>query len=829
MTQESTKLHRYPGVRPFKKEEKDIFFGRSAEARKLYNLIMLEKMVVLFAKSGRGKSSLINAALTPLLTENKNPDVNNYIPVEIRLSNVQGNEKTPLEQVYDKLQEVLPLPDQQFSIDKLISEVPGDSSSIYTYKLWPYLKKVQLSSKKRVLLIFDQFEEFFRRTQREQEVLCWELSELIYTQVPQFIRDRIDTLSYEEYEQFSTNVDVKILFSIRSDRLSEMHSMNDALPDILKNRFEIGSLDIKSATEAIVRPALIENENFTTHTFTYDDDALQTILKELSNKEEDYNSQNIETFHLQIICQACETKIEEKMQAGEIDRQINIGDLPGFSDLYGDYYKRQIEKLPKNLWSVAENILEEELIYGGPGTGGYRRLSVDRNILLDNLNKKNAPADLLEMLEDAFLIRREPNTVGGYSYEIAHDTILEPIIENKERKAKIEAERRMAALILTSRNIKKERTFGRITLAILVLALLGIISYFNWESIYLSYKTKTSHDNKPVVKEKEILKNVNDALNEEILSGARQINKRSEINSWEASQLMLALYGDKSDNDELPKELKPNYFNLTNSMLRSDNCCWREFINIPLDDVRISAWIISTSGALGLVNQYKCQPIKFLLQNQLITGGWPMVKLKDPAQDYSATYATCHVIRALHNSLPYQDDSTKQQIKIAIEKGIKWLMKVSTDTTRMIWPDFAADENYENTISKSISGLVMHTLNLTGYASPAMNRRWLKNLNMKDALLDITFREKSEKNLLNKKGDIEFRDGTRHLSIPWQIIATVDAYKDGNYNERFHANKWINTVVNNLNVDDIRKIPRFVKAELSMALRYLGEEDYQFK
>jgi len=830
MNPETNKLHRYPGVRPFKKEEKDIFFGRSTEAKKLYNLIMLEKMVVLFAKSGRGKSSLINAALTPLLMDNKNANCNHYIPIDIRLSNVHGDEKTPLEQVYTKLQELLPLPEQEFFIDKLIiDQAIEESPSIYLYKLWPYLKKIQLSQKKSVLLIFDQFEEFFRRTQREQEIFRWELSELIYTQVPQFIRDKIDSLSYEEYEQFSTNIDVKILFSIRSDRLSEMHSMNDALPDILKNRFEIESLDIKSATEAIVRPALIENRVFATHPFTYDNEALQTILKELSNKEEDYNSQNIETFHLQIICQACEAKIEEKITAGEIDLQINVVDLPGFADLYGDYYKRQIEKLPKNLWSVAENLLEEELIYGGHDTGGYRRLSVDRNILLESLSQKNATADLLEMLEDVFLIRREPNTVGGYSYEIAHDTIVEPIIHKKELKEKIASQKRMSDLIVASKKIKSERTFGRITLSILVACLLGILLYFNWETLFFSYYTKTHDGKKPVVKEMGILNNVNAGLNEEILNGARQINKLSVINSWEASQLMLALYGSQPEDNTFPREIKSQYLSLTNNTLRSESCCWREISTIPLDDIRISAWIMSASGALALVNKYKCDPLNFLLQNQLNTGGWPMVKIDEPAQDYSSTYATCHVIRALHNSLPHVNDSKKEQINIAIDKGIKWLMKVATDTTRMIWPDFAADENYENTISKSLSGLVVHTLNLTGNATPEMNRRWLKNLNMKDALLDITFREKSEKNIVNKKGEIVFRDGTRHLSLPWQIIATVDAYKDGNFSEKYHANKWLNRVVNNLIVEDVIKIPRFVKAELSMAFRYLGEENYTLK
>ena len=432
MSETPNKLHRYPGVRPFSKEEANIFFGRANEAKKLYNLIMLDKVVVLFAKSGRGKSSLINAALTPLFEGNND----SYIPVEVRLGNVQGDESTPLEKLMMKLKDAVPLPDDNFLIDKLIDDSASanqENKYQYHYQLWPYLKKLQISQHKKVLLIFDQFEEFFRHSPRQQEEFRWELSELVYTQVPQFIREKIDTLNYEEYSQFSALIDVKILFSIRSDRLSEMHSMNDALPNILQNRFEISSLDINQASDAIQLPAMIEDSRFITHPFKYDTDALNTILSELSKKE-DYNSENIETFHLQIICQACEAKIEEKLKNNEVDKEINTSDLPGFADLYGDYYKRQIEKLPPNLQKVAESILEEELIYGSRETGGYRRLSVDKNILLDTLATKKAPKEILDMLEDIFLIRREPNTVGGYSYEISHDTILEPIIQNRDKK-----------------------------------------------------------------------------------------------------------------------------------------------------------------------------------------------------------------------------------------------------------------------------------------------------------------------------------------------------------------------------------------------------------
>mgnify|MGYP003614614214 CR=1 FL=1 len=824
MSETPNKLHRYPGVRPFSKEEANIFFGRANEAKKLYNLIMLDKVVVLFAKSGRGKSSLINAALTPLFEGNND----SYIPVEVRLGNVQGDESTPLEKLMMKLKDAVPLPDDNFLIDKLIDDSASanqENKYQYHYQLWPYLKKLQISQHKKVLLIFDQFEEFFRHSPRQQEEFRWELSELVYTQVPQFIREKIDTLNYEEYSQFSALIDVKILFSIRSDRLSEMHSMNDALPNILQNRFEISSLDINQASDAIQLPAMIEDSRFITHPFKYDTDALNTILSELSKKE-DYNSENIETFHLQIICQACEAKIEEKLKNNEVDKEINTSDLPGFADLYGDYYKRQIEKLPPNLQKVAESILEEELIYGSRETGGYRRLSVDKNILLDTLATKKAPKEILDMLEDIFLIRREPNTVGGYSYEISHDTILEPIIQNRDKKEKIAAQKRLAELIVSKNKIEAEKKVGRSVMAFILLSIAFLAIYLNWESIYFGYATKMQKDDRPIVRLKEPLKNAINHLNEEILASARQIGKNIRINSWEASQLMIALSGGANDSLEITQVIKSQYYKLTSMTLKQDNCCWREIEGV--DDLRASAWVVSTNGVLGLTNQYNCSTVNFFLKQQLPGGAWSMFILDKQNDEYGSTYTTCHVLRALHNSLPYITDSVKQKTQEAINKGADWLLQNIHDTLTMTWADYKAGENYENTISKSLSGLAMHTLNLIGMATPEMNQKWLRSLKSKDALIDIYYRERSD--MEYKKGnEIVFRDITRHLTIPWQLIATIDAYKDGNYAQRFKANKWIDEVVRNLNIKEMTKIPRFVKAEIAMSLRYLGDDDYTFK
>ncbi|HXQ37934.1 MAG TPA: hypothetical protein VN843_28260, partial [Anaerolineales bacterium] len=59
----------YVGPRTFQKEEGDLFFGRDREARDLSALTATEKLVLFYAQSGAGKSSILNTRLIPELED----------------------------------------------------------------------------------------------------------------------------------------------------------------------------------------------------------------------------------------------------------------------------------------------------------------------------------------------------------------------------------------------------------------------------------------------------------------------------------------------------------------------------------------------------------------------------------------------------------------------------------------------------------------------------------------------------------------------------------------------------------------------------------------
>ena len=76
-----TKQNRYPGAQPFSTEQQHIFFGRDEDVARFHRLIKTEPLVVLYAKSGMGKSSLLNAGIVPAVLRD-----GEYTPLNIRFN-----------------------------------------------------------------------------------------------------------------------------------------------------------------------------------------------------------------------------------------------------------------------------------------------------------------------------------------------------------------------------------------------------------------------------------------------------------------------------------------------------------------------------------------------------------------------------------------------------------------------------------------------------------------------------------------------------------------------------------------------------------------------
>src|SRR5437867_3306038 len=97
-TAESLWIDPYPGLGPFQDRSEDhlLFFGREREMTQLLNIVLSDRLALLFSRSGLGKSSLINAALLYELRKR------NFFPVVVRLTvDPSGG---PVKSVYDCIQ-----------------------------------------------------------------------------------------------------------------------------------------------------------------------------------------------------------------------------------------------------------------------------------------------------------------------------------------------------------------------------------------------------------------------------------------------------------------------------------------------------------------------------------------------------------------------------------------------------------------------------------------------------------------------------------------------------------------------------------------------------
>ncbi len=426
---------RYPGVKPFATEEQNLFFGRDEDIEKLYKTVSLEKLTVLYGKSGYGKSSLLNAGLIPLLLKN------NYKPFVVRFG------------AFMKMQTATPVDivKQRTAIaqasDTLFDRLPSIENS-----LWTYFKKASLSENVAVVLIFDQFEELF--TYPDAQIAEWkrQIAEVLYGSFPQWVRNSVQTylnsgaqLSENDKQMLANKVDVKVVFSIRSDRMSLLNLLNDYLPTVLQNNYELSALTAEQAEDAVLFPAAIRKEEFATPPFEYTENALQKILNYLTRNR----SQRVESFQLQIVCQYCETQVAQRWQAQNRKGNtiaIDADELGNLEYVFQNHYLRLISLLPTEQQLAARFLFEDALIIDS------NRVTLPEAVILKQAGMNQS---LLKKLLDSHLLRSEPNTVGGISYELAHDTLVSPILE--ARKVRVENEEEERAKAEEAQRIKAER------------------------------------------------------------------------------------------------------------------------------------------------------------------------------------------------------------------------------------------------------------------------------------------------------------------------------------------------------------------------------------
>ncbi len=429
-------MRRYPGLEPFSEKYKDVFFARDREKAELYELVKINRHILLYAKSGVGKTSLINAGLKPQL------DKEGIIPINIRfLSYSTKFESTPPLQKFmlaitrnDSIKEYL----KQDSLIKQVSEEINTP--------WLVFKHLQyVAPEQRFILIFDQFEELFSYPQEQIDTFARELSYIINNFLPAYFNALEDKVLFEKGKYPDKQIDIlyqpvnlKAIFSIRDDRLSGLNSLTKYLPEIQKTYYELKPLTPDMAKEALINPAQAKGD-FESPVFVFSPEALDKIIDYLSKE----GTSSVEPVQLQLIALKLEQIAIERKGREKII--ITQQDLPEFKDVFKNFYLSTLN----NIDNISERekarlLIEDYMIVSG------QRMTLNKTFCLQYVSQQT-----LDLLTNRFHLLRVENISTGLAYELSHDTLVEPIEE--EKKARQEEEKRREEELRQQKELEKLR------------------------------------------------------------------------------------------------------------------------------------------------------------------------------------------------------------------------------------------------------------------------------------------------------------------------------------------------------------------------------------
>jgi Novel STAND NTPase 1 len=400
---------RYPGAQPFSDDalSRKIFFGREREVIALSDQILASRMVVVYARSGLGKSSLLNAGVAQRLRDE------GYMPLIVRVNDVQEGPRASV------LQGITVAAERQGT-----EYIAGDPSS-----LWSFFKTAEFwrgDILVRPVLILDQFEELF--TLQRPEARMNFLSELGY-----LVRGVAPPNFAEAHPDLSDAAPaVHVVLSLREDFLGLLEEAADRIPQILDHRFRLTPLSLHAAAEALTGPAAIDDPAIETRPFLYDAKAVERILDYLSRRHVRAlveTARNIEPFQLQLICQRFERIAGERQRQSADNVTLTIEDIGGEAALRNtlkDFYRRALAALPGRRVRKAARRLCENFLISPEG----RRLSLEENEIKRQLRLSS---ETLRHLVSNRLLRCDSRADSIY-FELSHDALIEPVLATRQAR-----------------------------------------------------------------------------------------------------------------------------------------------------------------------------------------------------------------------------------------------------------------------------------------------------------------------------------------------------------------------------------------------------------
>ena len=208
MTARSTLRQPFIGLRPYRREERDLFYGRGRDARLLTAKIFSARLTLLYGRSGLGKSSLLNALVIPQL---------------------EAEDATVL--VFDRWAGGDTLQALKGDVRGLARAVGLDGAA-EDATLADLVRVITHAGPRTLVLILDQFEEIIVRYPGTLDRLTGELAELLRSGGP----------------------DLHLVISLREEWLAALQPLRRQVVNLFRSTFRLEPLPEEGAREAVREP-----------------------------------------------------------------------------------------------------------------------------------------------------------------------------------------------------------------------------------------------------------------------------------------------------------------------------------------------------------------------------------------------------------------------------------------------------------------------------------------------------------------------------------------------------------------------------------------------
>jgi hypothetical protein len=474
--------HPWLGLESFREDTRDYFFGRDFEIGELHLRLRSHPLLVVYGRSGLGKSSILNAGLIPRLR------ADDQRPLLVRLR----YDEPPFDPVGQLTAAVFGWGDQKGAAmppakslawvrqlaGRLAVPLPEDLPS----RLW-----LRLHARGEPLpithLILDQFEEVFTlgarvagRSQAVRDALAILLHGAIPEPISRLIDDRDDFL-----DAFDTDsVPVRVVLALRDDYVYALNRWRRHLPALGQNNFELGPLRGPAAFDAVYKPGELRRRTEPGRTLPpiIDVETAQRIVRFVAGTRPDVPLDAIEAVPpiLSLLCRELNARrfTARGAPAPQVVFRESDSDM---ETIIAAFYERCLAGRP----AAVRIFIEEELVsYSGA------RLAQDEGSILrvftDGCEIPGGPdgswadgfgnQDAARRCLDELIRERLFSPLGDQRYELIHDLLA--LVVDRSRTARAERLDKEHARRQAARERKTRLTASAVAIVLGVLAMFAL-------------------------------------------------------------------------------------------------------------------------------------------------------------------------------------------------------------------------------------------------------------------------------------------------------------------------------------------------------------------